>query len=129
MILEAILENVVNILAAALISLIGVLGSVITAKLVEKTRLSNVNAAQQELIAMAQLTVGELQQTVVDKLKAGRADGKLTDDEIKSLGKLLVEKTLLKLSEPSRNLLNAAGVDIVDLIHGAGEDWIKQFKR
>lgn len=122
--LNAIMENIINILGALLITLIGALGSVITAKLAEKTKLANINAAQQELISMAQQTVSELQQTTVDKLKAGRADGKLTEDEIEALGNSLVEKTLEKMSAPAVKLLNAAGVDIVALIHGAGENFI-----
>ena len=122
--IEILLENLINILAAALIALIGILGSLITAKLNEKTRLQSINAAQQELIHMAQQTVGELQQTVVDKLKASRADGKLTENEIKALGAALVEKTIEKMSEPAIKLINSAGVDIIALIHGTAEDYI-----
>lgn len=123
--IEIILENLINILSAALIALMGILGSLITAKLNEKTRLQSINAAQQELVYMAQQTVGELQQTVVDKLKQSRADGKLTESEIKALGTALVEKTIEKMSQPAIKLLNSAGVDIIALIHGTAEDHIK----
>ena len=122
--INVILENLINILSAFFIALMGVLGSLITAKLNEKTRLANINAAQQELVYMAQQTVGELQQTVVDKLKESRADGKLTEDEIKALGAALVEKTIEKMSAPAVKLLNSAGVDIIALIHGAAEDYL-----
>ena len=124
--IEIILENLINILAAALMALMGILGSLITAKLSERTRLESINAAQQELMSMAVQTVGELQQTVVDKLKASRADGKLTENEIRALGSTLVEKTLEKLSAPAAKLLNAAGVDIIALIHGAAEDYLTE---
>ena len=126
---EVIMENLVNIIGALLMTLIGVLGTWLTAKISKRTELAAINAAQQELIFMAQQTVGELQQTVVDKLKAGREDGKLTEGEIAMLGKALLEKTMEKLSEPTHKLLNAAGVDIVALIHGAGEEWINKLKR
>lgn len=126
---EVIMENLINIVGALLMALIGVLGSVITAKLAEKAHLANINAAQQELIFLAQQTVGELQQTIVEKLKASRADGKLTEEEIKVLGETLLKKTMEKLSEPAHQLLSAAGVDIVALIHGAGEDWINRLKQ
>ena len=122
---EVIIENLVSIFSAALIALIGVLGSMITVRLEKKTRLQNINLAQQQLVKMAQQTVEELQQTVVDKLKAARADGKLTESEIKALGAALVDKTIAKMSNSAIALLNSAGVDIIALIHGAAEAHIK----
>jgi len=77
---------------------------------------------------MAQLTVGELQQTIVDGLKGSREDGKLTKEEISALGVALVQKTIEKMSASTHGLLDAAGVDIAALIHGAGEYWINQLK-
>lgn len=124
MIAEIIIENLVNIIATLLIALIGVLGTWLTAKISKKTELTNIGLAQGEVFNMAQLTVGELQQTVVEKLKASHEDGKLTEDEIKDLGNVLVQKTMEKMSEPTYNLLKAAGVDITSLIKGAGESWI-----
>lgn len=126
---EVIMENLINIAGALLITLIGVLGTWLTGKIGKYKELANVNAAQQELIFMAQQTVGELQQSIVSKIKDSREDGKLTSDEMTLLWNMLYEKTLAKLSDPSRNLLNAAGVDIVALIRGAGEDWINSLKK
>lgn len=125
---EIIIENVVNILGAILITLIGVLGTWLTAKLNTKIELQTINAAQQEVMEMAQITVGELQQTMVEKLKASHEDGKLTENEIKELGEMLLTKTIEKMSQTTYNLLNAAGVDIIALIHGVGEDWVKAIK-
>ena len=122
--LNVILENLINIFSAALIALLGILGSAVTLRLNERSRLCNVNLAQQELMELSRQTVSELSQTVVDKLKEGRADGKLTENEIKALGSLLVEKTMQKLSKPTEKLLNSAGVDIIALIHGSAEDYI-----
>ena len=124
-----ILENLVEIAAAAAIMLLGVLGSFLTLKLSQRVELKSINDAQQEVIKMAQQTVGELQQTVVNKLKESSADGKLTQGEIVELSHRLLELTVQKLSTPTQELLRAAKVDIVALIQGAGEAWIEELKR
>lgn len=125
---EVIMENLVNIVGALVVMLLGVLGTWLTARIGESVKLKNINAAQQEVITMTQITVGELQQTVVKKLKEAREDGKLTKAEIGQLSKSLLELTVAKLSDPCRELLNAAGVDVIALIQGAGEDWIDTLK-
>lgn len=125
---EVIMGNIINIVGALLMTLIGVLGTLITNWLNKRNKLATINAAQQELIFMAQQTVGELQQTMVEGLKAASADGKLTKTEIGELSHALLARTMEKLSKPSYELLNAAGVDLVALIQGAGEDRINQMK-
>lgn len=125
---EIILTNLVEIVAAVVLMLIGVLGTWLTTKIGKKESLQTINAAQQEVIQMAQITVSELKQTVVDGLKAGHEDGKLTKEEIAALGQTLLEKTMAKMSTSTYNLLNAAGVDVVALITGAGESWIDALK-
>lgn len=127
--LDIILENVVTIVVVLLTTLIGVLGTWLTAKLAKKEELATINAAQQEAIKAAQLTVSELQQTLVDGLKAGHEDGKLTAEEIEALGKLLLSETLKKMSASAIGVLNAATVDVTALIKGAGEDWIAKLKQ
>lgn len=127
--MDVIIENAVAIVATLLMTLIGVLGTWLTAKLAKREELTNINAAQQEAIKAAQITVGELQQTLVEGLKAGHEDGKLTKEEIETLGKLLVDKTLKKMSASAIGVLNAAAVDITALIKGAGEDWIQKLKQ
>ena len=123
-----IMENLINIAGAAVIMLLGVLGSYLTIKVGQHEELKSINEAQQEVIKMAQQTVGELQQTVVEKLRAAHSDGKLTKDEIVMLSRQLLELTIKKLSKPTQDLLRAAEVDIVALIQGAGEDWINRLK-
>lgn len=71
----------------------------------------------------------ELQQTVVDGWKAASVDGKLSQDEIAELGKMLIEKTMEKMSDSAKNLLTSAGVDITAIITGAGEAMIQNMKR
>ena len=126
---DILIESTVQIMATLLITLIGVLGSYLTIKLGKKQELAAVNAAQQEVIELAQQTVGELQQTMVENLKAANADGKLTKEEIASLRRLLVDKTMEKMSVTTYNLLTAAAVDIGALIRGAGENLIASIKR
>ena len=123
-----LIENAVNITAAFFIALIGVLGAWLTAKLGKSTQLDTVNRAQQELIKLAQITVGELKQTVVDGMKAAHKDGKLSKEEIAQLGHLLFEKTTAKLSASAMDVLTAAQVDISALITGTAEHLIGQMK-
>ena len=123
-----LIENAVNIVAAFFIALIGVFGAWLTAKLGKATQLDTVNRAQQELIKLAQITVGELKQTVVDSMKAAHTDGKLTKEEIAQLGNLLYEKTTAKLSASAMDVLTAAQVDISALITGTAEQLIGQMK-
>lgn len=126
---EEIILQVINVLSELAIMLIGVGGTWLTYKLGQNKHIETINAAQQEVINMAQITVGELAQTTVVKLKAAHEDGKLTQEEIKKLGYDLFNMTVAKLSDPTRALLRAAGVDITELIRGAGEDWINSLKK
>ena len=123
-----LIENAVNITAAFFIALIGVFGAWLTAKLGKATQLDTVNRAQQELIKLAQITVGELKQTVVDGMKAASKDGKLSKEEIAQLGQMLFEKTTEKLSASAMDVLTAAQVDISALITGTAEHLIGQTK-
>ena len=123
-----LIENVVNIFAAFFIALIGVLGAWLTAKLGKSAQLDTVNRAQQELIKLAQITVGELKQMVVDGMKAASKDGKLSKEEVAQLGQLLYEKTTAKLSASAMDVLTAAQVDISALITGTAEHLIGQMK-
>ena len=123
-----LIENAMNIAAAFFIALIGVFGAWLTAKLGKATQLDTVNRAQQELIKLAQITVGELKQTVVDGMKAAHKDGKLTKEEIAQLGQLLFEKTTAKLSASAMDVLTAAQVDISAMITGTAEHLIGQMK-
>ena len=125
---DILIENAVNIAATFFIALIGVFGAWLTAKLGKATQLDTVNRAQQELIKLAQITVGELKQTVVDGMKAASKDGKLTTDEIAKLSQLLYEKTTAKLSASAMDVLTAAQVDISALITGTAEHLIGQMK-
>lgn len=126
---EVIIETAVQIVATLILTLIGVLGTWLTAKIAKRNELANINAATNEAIGAAQLTVLELQQTVVDGWKAASADGKLSKDEITQLGTMLIDKTMEKMSDSAKNLLTAAGVDITAIIKGAGEAMVQNMKQ
>lgn len=126
---EIIMETIVQIVATLLLTLIGVLGTWLTVKIGKRSELQNIAAATNEAINAAQLTVLELQQTVVAGWKATNEDGKLTEFEIKELGVMLLNKTMEKMSDSAKDLLASAGVDISAIIKGAGEAMIQRMKR
>lgn len=124
-----IIETVVSVAANLAITLIGVLGAWLVAQIGRTQQLKTINAAVGELTNAAETTVLELQQTVVDGLKEASADGKLTQDEIKNLGKLLLDGALAKMSDSGINVLKAANVDINAIVTGAGEALIAKIKQ
>ncbi len=124
---QTVLEVLTQVAATLLITLIGVLGTWLTAKIAKKQQLAGIAAATDQVIQAAQITVSELQQTVVEKLKAA-GGGKLTPVQIDELKQKLIDKTLEKMSDPAFNLLYAARVDVEALITGAGEAWIAKIK-
>jgi hypothetical protein len=69
-----------DILAKAAIAAIGLAGAWATAKIGQNNKLANIKAAIGQVTQAAQTTVGELQQTTVEAMKAAAADGKLTED-------------------------------------------------
>lgn len=127
--MEIIIEYAAQIVAYLLLALLGVLGTWLAGKFAKRQELTNISIATNEAVGAAQQTVLELQQTVVDKLKAAHADGKLTEDEIKDLGDALVKKSLEKMSVPATKVLAAAGADISAIIKGAGEAMIQNMKQ
>lgn len=126
---EIIIEYAVQIAVYLLLFLLTALGVWLGAKFGKRQELTNISIATNEAVGHAQQTVLELQQTVVDKLKAAHEDGKLTEDEIKALGSMLLEKTLEKMSAPAVKVLQAAGTDLAAIIIGAGEAAIQSLKR
>lgn len=125
-VIDILIEYGVRLAGTFVITLLGIFGAWLTIRLEKHCQLSNITAAQKEVIRAAKITVGELQQTVVDGLKAKSKDGKLTKSEIVELGVMLLDKAKQKLSQPTYDLLQAARVDVEALIIGAGENWINQ---
>ena len=125
---EIIMETVLQIVATLLLTLIGVLGTWLTAKIGKRKELETIAAATWEATDAAQRTVLELQQTTVEAMKAASEDGKLSEAEINELGALLLEKALAQMSQPAKDLLTAAGKDITAIIQSAGEGMILAMK-
>lgn len=126
---NALIETLSQILEAVVLTLIGVAGTWLLVRIGNSTKLGNIKKATEEAIQAAQRTVGELQQTLVEDLKAASSDGKLTPEEIEHLKELLIKKTLNNLSGPATNILISSGVDISGLITSAGESFINQLKK
>ena len=123
-----IVETIVSVLANLAVTLIGVLGAWLLAQIGRSQQLKTINAAVGELTIAAETTVLELQQTVVDGLKEASEDGKLTKDEIRELGELLLKGALEKMSDSGISVLKAANVDINAIVTGVGESLIAKMK-
>ena len=128
MIVNALIESGVQVLAALAAALIGVAGTWITVQIGKVKQLQTVQIATDEAKNAAITTVLELQQTVVDDLKAAAVDGKLTKEEIAKLKNDLLAMSMAKLSDASVKVLTAAGVDISAIITGAAEAMVGQMK-
>ena len=126
---EAIIELVVQIIGTLLLTAIGVAGTWLTAKLAKRNELAAIAAATNEATDAAQRVVLELQQTLVEGMKASCEDGKLSDSEIEQLGALLLSKAMAQLSEPAKNVLAAAGKDVSAIIQSSGEAMILALKK
>ena len=121
-----IIETVVSVLAKLAITLIGVFGAWLVAKIGQNQKLTTIASAVDELTTAVQITVMELQQTTVEGMKAASKDGKLTKDEITQLGQMLYKGAMEKLSDPAAKVLTSAEVDIGAIITGAGEALIAE---
>ena len=126
---DVIIENVVKIIGALLMMLISVGGAYLTALISRNEKLKGIELATQQIIDAALQTAGELQQTMVNDMKEASADGKLSKEDIAVLDRDVVELTLLKLTQPTKDLINGAGGDIEAIIHGATEAWLEEIKR
>ena len=128
MVVNALIDSGVQILVALVVALIGVGGTWLTAQIGKVKQLQTVQIAVDEAKNAAITTALELQQTVVDDLKAAAVDGKLTKEEIAKLKNDLLSMSMAKLSNASVKVLTAAGVDISAIITGAAESAIGSIK-
>ena len=123
-----IIETIASVTASLAITLIGVFGTWLLARINRGQQLSNISAAVRELTKAAEQTVLELQQTLVTEMKEASVDGKLTTEEIHALGALLLTGAREKMSDTGLGVLEAANVDISAIITGAGEAMIARMK-
>ncbi|HIR32476.1 MAG TPA: hypothetical protein IAB83_10865 [Candidatus Faecousia faecavium] len=128
LIVNALIENGVQVAVSLVVALIGVAGTWLSLQIGKVKKLQTVQLATDEAKDAAITTVLELQQTVVDDLKAAAVDGKLTKEEIAKLKNDLISMSMAKLSDTSVKILTAAGVDISAIIAGAAETMVGQMK-
>lgn len=126
--LMVLMENLIEILFMILSTLVAGFFAWVMSKVGKREELEGIAAATENVANITAITIGELQQTVVNDLKAIAEDGKLSAEEIQTLNRKLIDKTLEKMSDPVFTLLNNSGVDVIALIKGAGEDWINSLK-
>ena len=125
---EMIAEILSQVLLEMVMALFSVAGVWLASILAKQEKLNNIAAATAEVVDAAKQTAAALQQEFVLGWKAANADGKLTEDEVRKLSVLLMEKTLNKLSAPAVKVLEAAGKDITAIIRDAAEAWILDMK-
>jgi hypothetical protein len=124
---QAIISTVLDLIATVAVTLIGVAGAWLLRKMERAEHLKSIALAVEQVIQAARQTVSELEQTLVKTYKAA-GTGKLSADQIAVLQSQLLNKTAEKLSQPVRELLEAAQTDVGALITGAGEQWLHQMK-
>ena len=128
LIFDEIIDMTVEIVGTVLMTAVGLFGAWALKKIGNNAKLNNINAAFAEAVQAATQTVAELQQRVVEGLKAQREDGKLTGEDIKALNAELIALTVRKMSTPAVELLRAAKVDLNAYILGAGEKALVELK-
>ena len=97
-------------------------------RIAKTEKFKSISEVLTQLSTTVEDTVGELQQTVVDGLKAAASDGKLTPEEVSALNAKLLELVKAKMAQPAIDLLSAAQIDINALIIGMAESAIKNMK-
>lgn len=126
---EAIIEVAVQVITAVLLGTVSIAFAYVGKWMGQTKKLETVAAAMSQLEDVVQNVVGELQQTMVEGLKDASVDGKLSQEDIYDLGKLLVRKASEQLSNPAASTLKAAGIDIENMIHSIAEAYIERIKR
>lgn len=126
--MNIIIQYVAEIVAILVISAIGIFGSWLLNKIKQQKGLENIAMATEQVIQAAQITVRELQQTLVGNWKEQQENGKLTADQIVELKQKAIDITLKKLSEPTLKLLESAKIDVEVMITSATEAYIDELK-
>lgn len=97
-------------------------------RIAKTEKFKSISEVLTQLSTTVEDTVGELQQTVVDGIKAAASDGKLTQEEVSALNAKLLELVKSKMAKPAIDLLSAAQIDVNALIIGMAESAIKKMK-
>ena len=127
-IINVIIENCAQIVAIILGALLAYAINYLRLFVAEKLKMQTLALAIDQLDGAVASTVEELQQVLVDDMKAAAADGKLTEDEIRMLGERVVKGSVAKLTDPAIELIKAAGIDITEYIRSVAETYVHQLK-
>jgi hypothetical protein len=128
-ILQTVIQYAAELIALILVSALGILGAWIMNKINKNKNLQNIEAATSTVIHAAQDTVLMLQQMYVDDYKEASSIGKLTPEQIADLREKTQQITLEQLGQPVLELLEAAEIDVANLITTAAEAYINRIKR
>lgn len=120
---EAVLNLITTVLAAVATGAV----TVAVAFLQSRLRSERTGEALARLEEAAAITVGELQQTVVEGWKAA-GGGKLTRAQMDDLRGMVLDKARQKLDKPAIALLEGVGADVSALIMGCAEDAVRKMK-
>lgn len=126
---EAIIEVAVQVIVAILLGVVSIAFAYIGKWMGKTKKLETVATAMDELERTVKSVVGDLQQTMVDKLKEASENHKLSPADIEYIGQELIKRVADQLSLPAANALNAAGCDIESMIHSMAESFISKIKR
>ena len=122
-----LIQNLVEIVSALAITGIGIMGTWALGKLGKEKKLKNITEAVGQLLEATNLTVTSLQQQFVEGWKENQG-GRLTEQQIAELKQQAIAITLSHLSQPAINLLNAAKVDVINIISTAAEAYVLKLK-
>lgn len=120
-------QYLIEIIGAAVLVGVGISGTWVLAKLAQNEKLQNITEAVGQLLEATNITVTALQQQFVEDWKKNQ-NGKLTEQQIAELKQKVVAITLEHLSHPTLELLNAAKIDIVNIINTAAEAYVLKLK-
>ncbi|MBQ8616367.1 MAG: hypothetical protein IJ418_02525 [Clostridia bacterium] len=123
-----LIEQVVTITARAIEAAVMIFAAWALKKFGQNAGMKNLTIAIQNVCNITRQTVGELNQTVVGKLKAGNKDGKLTADQMYELRMELYQLVKGKLDTATIDLITASGADLELLITGECESYLAMLK-
>lgn len=126
---EVIIEVAVQVIGAILLGIVSIAFAYIGKWMGKTKKLETVSAAMDELERTVKSVVGDLQQTLVDKLKEASENHKLSTADIEYIGKELIQRVGSQLSVPAAQTLYAAGCDVESMVHSIAEAYIAKIKR
>ena len=123
-----LIEQIVNVVYRLIWAATLAFGAWVLDKIGKNVKLKNVSLAIQTVCDITRQTAEELQQTIVNDLKANRPGGKLTPQDIDDLGFRLLTLVKIKLDTATQEIVTASGADLDALITGECEAFLNRLK-